>query len=402
MTRLALVVQRFPRLSETFISSKFLGLLDAGWDVHLVCQAFDAGLWETLPQLATHPTARARVHVVAPHGQPLEAAVRWLPQSVVTAARAPRATRRYWTGGRGSGKTLLKQSYLDAPLIALQPDILHFEFGSLAVGRTYLKERLGCKLTASFRGYDLNYVGLESADTFDAVWREADAIHLLGEDLWRRAQRRGCPPTMPHVLIPPAIDTAFFAPPARRDEPDGRPLRLLSVGRLEWKKGYEYTLAAAALLRARGLRFEYRIAGAGNYLEALAFARHELGLEDAVTFLGALSREAVREQMAWADVFVHGAVSEGFCNAVLEAQAMELPVVTSDADGLSENVSDGLTGYVVPRRDPAALAARIITLAADARARSEMGAAGRARVEASFQLRDQIAAFDRFYREVAR
>lgn len=400
MKRLALVVPIFPRLSETFIVSKFLGLLDAGWDAHIVCQRIDRAAWDAYPDLGRRDL-RGRVHVAAPHESRLTAAARWLPENVETALRAPGAARRYWTTGRGSGGRLLKQAYLDAPLIALRPDIVHFEFGSLAVGRTYLKQRLGSKLTVSFRGYDLHHVGLEQPDYYRDVWAAADGLHLLGEKLWEWALRRGCPPDMPHVLIPPAIDTAFFTPGAGREErPAGAPLRILSVGRLDWKKGYEYGLDAIRLLREAGVGVEYRVIGAGAYLEPLAYCRYELGLEREVEFLGGRPRAEVRDHMAWADVFLHPAVSEGFCNAVIEAQAMELPVVSSDAGGLVENVADGETGFVVPRRDPVALADKLAALAADTGLRRRLGEAGRARVERCFRLPDQIAAFDRFYSRV--
>ena len=102
-----------------------------------------------------------------------------------------------------------------------------------------------------------------------------------------------------------------------------------------------------------------------------------------------------------ADVLLHPAVSEGFGNAVLEAQAMALPVVCSDADGLAENVADGLTGFVTPRRDPVALAEALARLAADAALRRRMGTAGRERAQACFRPAAQIAAFDRFYRALA-
>lgn len=87
--------------------------------------------------------------------------------------------------------------------------------------------------------------------------------------------------------------------------------------------------------------------------------------------------------------------------AVVEAQAMQLPVVASDAGGLPENVEDGRTGFIVPRRDPVALADKLAVLATDADLRRRMGAAGRTRVENCFSLPRQIAAFDRFYREMA-
>ena len=96
---------------------------------------------------------------------------------------------------------------------------------------------------------------------------------------------------------------------------------------------------------------------------------------------------------------MHSAVSEGFCNGVIEAQAHGVPVVCTDAGGLPENVDDGVTGIVVPRRDPAALAAALTRLAADGDLRARMGAAGRDRVERLFRLDDQIDAWVRFYQD---
>ena len=98
-------------------------------------------------------------------------------------------------------------------------------------------------------------------------------------------------------------------------------------------------------------------------------------------------------------MFLHAAVSEGFCNAVLEAQAMKLPVVCSDADGLPENVADGETGFVVPRRDPQALAQKLALLANNPALRQRMGEAGRRRVLKHFQIGEQIGRFSRFYEE---
>lgn len=398
--RLVLVVPRFPKLSETFIVNKFVGLVDAGWDVHVVCA--DEGAWGDFPQLAARPELRRRVHRQWPHASAWRAALLFLPALLVTLLRAPRATLRYWrVAGPLFGPATAKRFYADAALIALRPDILHYEFGALAVGQTYLKQALAGHLSVSFRGYDLNYAGLDDPHYYDALWRAVDAVHVLGGDLWRRALRRGCPAGTPHALIPPAIDSRLFHPagPAG-DDTAARPLRILSVGRLEWKKGYEYGLEAVRRLMAGGAPVVYRIVGEGGYGEALHFARRQMGLEDVVEFVGRQSPAEVVAQMGWADVFLHPSVSEGFCNAALEAQAMQLPVVATDADGLPENIEDGRTGFVVPRRDPAALADCLAALAADPALRQAMGRAGRERVETCFSLSRQIAAFDRFYREV--
>lgn len=403
--RLTLVVPTFPKLSESFIANKFAGLVANGHDVIVVCQQGALHEWDQFPVLRSNPKLRKLIRTAWPHRP------RWLLAVLVPLAhlhvicQTPKCAGRYlWRGWKRLGWPVFGKFYLDAPVILARPELLHFEFGTLAAGSMHLPELLGCKSVTSFRGYDLNYVGLESPGYYKDVWLRTDAIHCLGEDLWKRAQRRGCPPDKPRALIPPAIDPSFFM---RQGEPETvrvgtpqRPARLLSVGRLEWKKGYEYAMRAVQLLRAQGVAAEYRIIGAGEFMEAISFCQHQLGLKDVVTLLGAGQAEMVRTQMEWADIFVHAAVSEGFCNAVLEAQAMELPVVTSDADGLAENVANDVTGFVVQRRDAAAMAEKIRLLAADGSLRRRMGAAGRKRVAAHYRLTEQINAFDRLYQRV--
>jgi colanic acid/amylovoran biosynthesis glycosyltransferase len=401
---IALVVPSFPKLSETFIVGKFLGLLDRGWDVHVVCGRSDPAEWMRFPELQ-RPCLRARVHVGWPH-RPRSLAAALYPAALLRCWKDnPAATRRYLRQGlRRFGASIFRWLYLDAELIRLRPALIHVEFGALAVDRMHLKELLGCKVIVSFRGYDLNYVGLTDPAFYQSVWEKADAVHLLGEDLWRRAQRRGCPPDLRHALIPPAIDPDFFDPGERQHVDvagtPARPLRILSVGRLDWTKGYEFALQAVKRLVDQGVHCEYVIVGDGEYLEPIAFARHQLGLEHVVRLLGAQDRSQVKAQMLQADVFLHAAVSEGFCNAVMEAQAMMVPVVCSDAGGLGENVVDGETGFVVPRRDPDALAEKLIALARDPDLRQRFGEAGRARVCSRFRLDQQIDAFDQLYRQV--
>ncbi len=399
--RLALVVPKFPRASETFIVSKFMGLLERGWDVHVVCDGSERSAWDHFPNLRQVPDIRRRVHRTWPHLPHWKAALMAPAALLECLFAAPGASASYLArGGKRFGADVLRRLYLDAALVALNPNLIHFEFGTLGAERMHLSQLLDAPIVVSFRGFDLNYVGLDEPGYYDAVWRDASALHFLGEDLWQRAQRRGCPPAKPHFLIPPAIDTDFFERKEPRAVDRGGSLRILSVGRLEWKKGYEDALVAVQLLGARGIPCEYRIVGDGSFLGAVAFARHQLGLEDVVTFLGETDRSVVREEMLRADVFLHAAVSEGFCNAVLEAQSMGLPVVCTDADGLGENVESGVTGFVVSRRSPAALADALARLASDPDRRRRMGEAGRRRVASRFRLEDQISAFDALYRSV--
>jgi colanic acid/amylovoran biosynthesis glycosyltransferase len=373
--KIVLVVSEYPAVSETFVAAKFRGLVNAGWDVEVA---------------AGRGRREKRVRIAWPHRP------RWLAAALLPAAAvrclwaAPRTTLRYLARG------WLRRLYLDAEIVAARPDVVHFEFGALAVGRMYLGELARCKIVVSFRGFDLNHAGLDVVGYYEEVWERVAAVHCLSRDLWEKAQRRGCPAGKEHALLPPAIDTEYFGGVTRAPAGD-RPVRLVSVGRLEWTKGYEYALEAVAALRAGGIPVEYRIVGAGEHLEAVAFCRHQLGLEDCVTLVGAAGRERVRAELEWADIFLHTAVTEGFCNAVIEAQASGLPVVTSDAGGLPENVEDGVTGFVVRRRDPRATAEKLMRLARDPALRERMGQAGRERARRCFSLPAHVRAFQDFY-----
>jgi glycosyltransferase involved in cell wall biosynthesis len=356
--RIVMVTDHFPKFSETFFVNKFLALRNRGWDVHVVCNRSNKEQWDFFGDLRDNEDLASRLH----------------PTKDV-----------------------------EATVVELEPALLHFGYGTLALGHMHLGQLTGARIVVSFRGYDVNYYGLEDPTCYDEVWESADMLHFVGRDTWARAQRRGCPPDRPHALITDAVDVSLFDPPLRGTEPAGaaqRPLRIVSVGRLHWKKGHEFGLRAVRDLLDRGVDVNYRIIGDGPHLEATLFAIHDLGLQDHVELMGARPAGEVRETLAWADVFLHPAVSEGFCVSAIEAQAMALPVVCSDADGLGENVVDGETGFVVTRRDAHALSERLAQLAEDGELRHRLGRSARLRAVSSFDAAVQVERFDRLYQEL--
>lgn len=403
--RVVLVVPAFPKRSETFIVAKAVGLLQRGVDLHVVCATSDEDDWRSFSADGPISLLRDRVHRAPRRPRRADEWTHAASSIVALGVEHRDRTRAYLRAHHGSRARQVRDLAADAALLACAPDVVHFEFGHLARGRTGLRERLGCALTVSFRGYDLNYIGLEDPGYYDALWGGVDGIHVLGRDLWDRAVDRGAPPDADHTIITPAIDAERITAGPSRDGVLGspqRPLRIVSVGRLHWKKGYDYALDAVADLERRGIHVHHRIVGDGELLEAIAFWRHQHGLDEDVEMLGAVAPAAVGDQYRWADVMLHAAVSEGFCNAVLEAQAHAVPVVCSDADGLGENIEAGVTGILAPRRDPAALADGLQQLAQDPARRVRMGAAGRQRALTRFRLEDQIDAWEAFYRDAHR
>ncbi|HKG39130.1 MAG TPA: glycosyltransferase [Conexibacter sp.] len=353
--RIVLVTDHFPKFSETFFAHEFTGLLERGWDIHVLCNRSNRDQHHYFPQLRRHLETRERIHVV--------------------------------------------QDF-EAQLAELQPELVHFGYGTLALGRMHMRDILGCKVVVSFRGYDINYHGLEDPHVYDDLWAHADMVNCVSQDVWSRAQRRGCPPDKPHMVITDAADLTRFVAPERVYGDVGtsdRPLHVLSVGRLHWKKGHEFGLQAVRALVDGGVDVRYRILGEGPHRESILFAIHDLGLEKHVELPGARRADDVRDAMRWADVCLHPAISEGFCVSVIEAQSMGLPVVCTDADGLSENIADGVTGFVVERRDAAGLTDRLAQLAADPALRERMGAAATARAHERFGFDRQIGELETLY-----
>ena len=176
---------------------------------------------------------------------------------------------------------------------------------------------------------------------------------------------------------------------------DGDPPLVIGVGRLAAPKD-PLTLVEALQRLERG-SFRALLVGDGPLREDVTAAVHGAGLEDDVVLAG--ERRGLGALLAGADVFVLASRSEGLPISVLEAMAAGLPVVASDVGGVAEAVVDGKTGLLVPPGDSGALAEALHALLGDPASRRTMGAAGRARARAHFDLPrfrdDHVALYER-------
>lgn len=162
---------------------------------------------------------------------------------------------------------------------------------------------------------------------------------------------------------------------------DAGRLHLLYLSRVQVAKGVFELLDAYRFLKLRHPACTLTIAGDGPDLEALRGRAHQLKLTD-VTFTGWVESETKVNCYRRADVFCFLSYTEGMPNAVLEAMALGLPVVSSNAGGLADILRDGETGFIVPFRkdapprekfDPVAVADAIERLAGDAALRRRIG-----------------------------
>ena len=243
-----------------------------------------------------------------------------------------------------------KHLIINSHIIGKSLDWIHFGFATTGLGRENVAKAMGTKSAVSFRGFDIGLYPHQHSDCYNLLLEKIDKIHTISDDLYQRALDLGLNTHIPSEKITPAINTEFFKSNSMKNLHN--PLRILTIGRLTWKKGYEYALKTLSLLMDKQINFEYHIVGEGNYREAIIYAIHQLNLTDNVILTGQISHQEVKKQMEWADIYLQPSIQEGFCNAVLEAQAMGLLCIVTDADGLSENVVNGETGWVVLKRSP--------------------------------------------------
>jgi len=185
------------------------------------------------------------------------------------------------------------------------------------------------------------------------------------------------------AVVPEPIELEGWTPLFAAATP--RPPRgptILCVARMYPRKRIGDLLEAAALLRPRIPGARVRIVGKGPGWEGTVRLHARLGLGETVALLGDVSRERLAEEYVSAGIFCLPSVQESFGIVFLEAMAAGLPVVACRAAAIPEVVEDGVTGLLVPPRDPAGLARALEALAVDPGRARAMGEVGRRAVTA--------------------
>ena len=173
------------------------------------------------------------------------------------------------------------------------------------------------------------------------------------------------------------------------------------VGRFSPGKGHEEFLQAAKYIHSRFSNVRFLIVAGPSFGEE-AYARNIYELAEPLTqdriliFTG--FREDIPEVLAAMDILAFPSHAEAFGDVLIEAMAMELPVVSTNCDGVLDIVVDGETGFQVPPRDGKALAEGLISFIHNVPLRKTFGKAGRKRVEGVFNLRDRMDKMEELYR----
>lgn len=173
-----------------------------------------------------------------------------------------------------------------------------------------------------------------------------------------------------------------------------------TVGMLRPEKAHHVFLRAADIIRRGNDRVRFMLVGDGPERERLEALASELGLTDVVAFAG--GRSDIPEILSALDLFVLPSDTEAFPVSVLEAMAMEKPVVSTDVGSVSEAVSPGETGLLVPPGQPGALAEAVSGLMRDPALCRRMGLAGRRVVEDSFSVEVMAGKYEELFVQVVK
>lgn len=259
-------------------------------------------------------------------------------------------------------------------------DAVLAEYGPMAVMVADACSMTGIPLVAHFHGYDASRRDIVEGfkDRYLRMFRDASAIVAVSKAMHRRLLELGAPEEKTYVNVYGADCDRFSPGDVAQSNPS-----LLAVGRFVEKKAPYLTLLAFAKAFRQEPAARLRMIGEGPLLGPCRDLARVLGVDDAVTFLGAQPHDTVAQEMRSARAFVQHSIqsSDGDCEgtpvAVLEASASGLPVVATRHGGIPDVVVEGKTGLLVEERDVAGMAVSILRLLRDREFASRLGQSGR-------------------------
>ncbi len=392
--KIAFIVGRFPVLSETFILNQITGLIDRGHevDIYSLQPANNSKMHPGVEKY--HLLDRTYYMPRIPDGffsrvrKGLELlSTNWYKDPLVWL----RSLNVFKYREQAASLSLL---YTVIPLLGKGAyDIIHCQFGIYGLKAMSFRNlgALKGKLITSFRGHDISrYLKECGNDVYNELFETGDFFLTNSEYFKRRLIELGCAPKKVRVHWS-AIDCTRFAFSPRRPHPDGR-IRIATTGRLVEKKGIEYSIRAVAKLAKVNQNIEYNIIGDGPLKEDLQQLIQKLDVSDTVKLLGWKQQQEIVEILNNSHIFVASCVTgndgneEGIPNVLKEAMAMGLPVIGTLHAGIPELIEDGISGFLVPERDVDAIAEKLSYLIEHPQVWTEMGRAGRARVEADYDM----------------
>lgn len=387
--RVGYVVKMYPRFSETFIVNEMLAHQAAGLDFEIFSlrPSMDGRFHEALARV------QAPVTYMEKPGRSHGAKALWKAIRD-SAGELPFLWQALEDASDQSVNDVFQALLLARKVCARRITHLHAHFASTATSVARLTARFA-GITYSFTAHakDIYHENVDREDLRRKL-RDATAVVTVsdynklfletefGSEAAGKVQR-----------VYNGLDLSLF----KYRPPVERPRRILAVGRLVEKKGFQYLIDACGILASPGCEFECEIVGAGTLEGDLRARVARLGVEERVRLLGPLSQGEVIRHMQEATVIAAPCVlagdgdRDGLPTVLLEAMALGTPCVSTDVTGIPEILHDGETGLMAPQHDAAALAMALERLLNEQGLRERLARAARTLIEAKFNLHRNAA-----------
>ena len=388
--KIAFLVDEFPSVSQTFVLNQIVGLKNLGHDVHIFASKSGRGV-KTHDSYEKYDVLNRTYYYRIPRNK----AARVLKAVFLIMKYAPnnygvivRSLNVFKYGKQAWSLSLL---FMSIPLLEKGPfDIIHCQFGTLGPFAVWLTQICpsNCKIVTSIRGYDVTVFLKEHPGMYRELFKEGDLFLPVCEFLKERLIQEGCEEKK-IVVHYSGIDCSKFEY-VQRQRVLGEPTKVLTIARLVEKKGVAFAIEAMSRLVSKGEQIEYTVVGDGMLRESLQQLIVDMGIERQVKLLGWKTHEEVKILLEESHVLLApsltsaGGDEEGIPNAIKEAMASGLPVISTFHSGIPELVTDGVSGLLVPERDAASLADALGYLIRHPEICDEMGRAGRKQVEQKF------------------
>lgn len=387
--KIAFIVNTFPSLSQTFILNQITGIIDRGHEVDIF--AWSPGDNPKIHEDVIRYNLQERTFYFPrlPKNN-LFRVLRGLGYAIRYFHYRPRIVLRslniFKHGKHAASFYLLFKilPFLNADLY----DIIHCHFGPNGNLGVLLRDigAIQGKVLTTLHGYDLtSFVKKRGERIYENLFAKGDLFFPISARWKEELLRLGCNERKIRIHRM-GIDTSKFDFNNSRKQINGH-VTLLTVGRLEEKKGIKYGILAAAKLRKQFPHIHYLIAGDGPLKEELAQLINKLHLQDNVKLLGWMRQDEIINLMQQADIFLAPSVTapngeqEGIPVVIMEAMAKGLPVISTLHSGIPEVVVDGVSGFLVQERDVPALSQKLAQLLKDQALRERMALNAREFIE---------------------
>jgi len=389
--KIAVLVGKFPLLSETFVLNQITGLLDRGHQVDIFA------LWKSSdnkvhPDVIKYRLLDKCVYRDISDNYPL---------------RILHTAKKLFSNKEHFGKLIQSTNFIKYGNIALsfnlfytclqflerEPyDIIFCHFGTIGNIGSALQD-IGLakgKLVVVFHGADMSIALQQNKNIYHRLFQNGDLFLPISQYWKEKLISLGCKEEkiLVHRM---GIDVNNFS--YKKNQLKGNEkIRICTVARLVEKKGVEYAIKAVSSIAKKRNDIEYHIVGSGPLEKPLKQLISSLGMESVIKLHGWKTQDEVAQLLDKTNIFLSPSVTasdgdqEGIPVVLMEALAKGIPVVSTIHSGIPELIKDGISGYLVPERDIQALIDKIKILIDQPEDWQRMGMEGRKFVDENYNI----------------